>query len=349
MGNQKLYDRSGAEIQAGGIKPGNQTLPAMAWASATAYVTAWADDDGAGNVGIRGQLFSSAGAKLGLEFQVNTGDTGSSPTVVVAKLADGGFVVAWDGPGGIRFQRFDAEGAKVGLETLASPDTSVMTFQPSVAGLANGGFVITWTGDSGHTTNLSEIRGRIFSASGEALADQFTVNTVLDERQVASSVTALPGGGFAVVWPDSSPMFPIRLLFRRITTTSPSDIRCGRAKLGTPAVVTTLTLLVDVHVVGNAGLTREIRITTAAHGRWRYGVCRHRCDISKAAFLPADGTVTKSRWRRSSRDLCRHSEHLSLMTTRLCVGAGRYNSWSPDSSGSRDARRRLRCKGYAAG
>jgi Ca2+-binding RTX toxin-like protein len=215
MPSQKLYDRSGAELEVNTNKPGSQTLVAMARASAGSYVQVWTDDDGAGNVDVRAQLFSDAGEKIGTEFIVNTSTTGVQTNAAIAQLAGGGFVVAWEdqdaGADGsesaIRFQRFDSNGAKVGQETVANAIGDFAQLQPAIAGLAGGGFVITWSDEAGagQRNILWDISGRVFDAAGNPIGDQFTVNTITEQRQENSSVTALAGGGFAVVWQDGSP------------------------------------------------------------------------------------------------------------------------------------------------
>jgi hypothetical protein len=77
------------------------------------FVVVWRSggQDGNGD-GIFGQRFTSNGAKLGGEFQVNTYTTGNQDGPAVAMDAAGNFVVVWrsegqDGDGGGLFgQRF---------------------------------------------------------------------------------------------------------------------------------------------------------------------------------------------------------------------------------------------------
>jgi hypothetical protein len=213
-----LYDYAGAERVVNSTTAGAQTLPKMAMVSANRYVIVWTHDGADGGVSnpqVRAQLFDLSGAKVGGEFVVNSADDGIQTNAVVAKLAGGGFVVAWedrnsatDGSGSaIRFQQFSADGIKVGLETTANTTAALDQTRPAIAGLAGGGFVITWSDASGSGvgTNGLEVRGQVFAANGAASGTEFLVNTITSHDQTASSVTAMIGGGFAVAWQDNSP------------------------------------------------------------------------------------------------------------------------------------------------
>src|SRR5688572_16865096 len=111
MPSQKLYDWSGSEYAVGTTTDGDETMPGMAWVSATSYVVVWTASGIQPE--IRAQLFDASGTKIGDEFAIGA-DHGGATNAVVAQLAGGGFVVAWVdtdyGPNNesplIRFQRF---------------------------------------------------------------------------------------------------------------------------------------------------------------------------------------------------------------------------------------------------
>ena len=95
-----------------------QTLPAVAAAADGDFVVVWEQhgQDGADS-GVFARRFSSAGAPLATEFQVNSYDREQSALPAVATDADGDFVVAWQQlrPGrlelGIFARRFSSAGA----------------------------------------------------------------------------------------------------------------------------------------------------------------------------------------------------------------------------------------------
>jgi Ca2+-binding RTX toxin-like protein len=213
----RLYERADSEFTLNG-STGIQSLPKVAWISASRYIAVWTHETLSGGVfslQVRAQIFEANGTAVGPEFTVDT--SGEHQTdAVVAKLAGGGFVIAWeerlsgsDGSGSsIGYQVYGADGLPLGGEGRANSRTLQDQIRPSIAGLEGGGFVITWTDTSDYNdddSSWSAVRGQIFSASGSFVGSEFLVNSVTDRNQTASSVAALQGGGFAVVWQDESP------------------------------------------------------------------------------------------------------------------------------------------------
>ena len=213
-----LFERAGSEYTLNGTTAGVQSLVKVSWISGSRYVAVWTHDaDGAGPIQteIRAQIFEANGTPVGAEFTVNTGESGDQTNAVVAKLAGGGFVVAFedrqpfsDGSGSsIRYQVYGADGAPIGQSRLANLTMNLDQSRPSVAGLEGGGFVITWTdaSQSGGDTAGAAVRGQLFTAAGDLSGTEFLVNTITFRDQSDSNVVALAGGGFAVLWEDASP------------------------------------------------------------------------------------------------------------------------------------------------
>jgi Ca2+-binding RTX toxin-like protein len=127
----------------------------------------------------------------------------------IAQLADGGYVVVWrqyddNNPSSTthaQAQIFNADGTRRGGEFEVS---SGGQFQQnlSVAGLADGRWVVVWSGNytDGEDTSGAAIKGRVFTADGEAAAPVFTVNTTTTGDQTDPDVTALDDGNFLVTW-----------------------------------------------------------------------------------------------------------------------------------------------------
>ena len=80
------------------------------------------------------------------DFQVNTFTAGSQSGANVARLANGGYVVAWDstsaefGTSEVRMQRFDAQGRAVGSEQVVSAHGNAS----QVTAFADGRVLVTW-------------------------------------------------------------------------------------------------------------------------------------------------------------------------------------------------------------
>src|SRR6187401_2650265 len=91
----------GSEFQVNTYTPDYQRRPAVASEDNGDFVVVWqsAGQDGSG-LGVFGQRFSSAGSRLGAEFQANLQIIDDQWAPSVAMDSDGDFVVVWhDGSG----------------------------------------------------------------------------------------------------------------------------------------------------------------------------------------------------------------------------------------------------------
>ena len=144
---------------------------------------AWGSDehDGYGR-GIFARRFSSNGAGLATEFQVNTYTTYDQSRPALALDADGDFVVVWDSIAqddgddtGVFGQRFASAGAAIGLEFLVNVHTPDLQVSADVDMDADGDFVVAW-GSQNQDGSSHGIFARRFSSSGASLGE-FPVNT----------------------------------------------------------------------------------------------------------------------------------------------------------------------------
>ena len=181
----------------------HQQQPRVAVLADGGHVVVWQSDaqDGSG-WGVYAQRYDDAGAKIGGEVLVNTTTANHQYAPAVASLADGGYLVAWQGytgdSWGVWAQRYDAAGAKLGGEFQVNlPGTYGDQHQPAVAGLAGGGFVVTYSYDA-------EVSARVYNADGTPKSGEMLyLNTTLGGHQAMSQVVALPNGGFVAVWHGS--------------------------------------------------------------------------------------------------------------------------------------------------
>lgn len=72
---------------------------------------------------------------------------------------------------------------------------------PAMAALADGTYVVAWDSANRDDSN-NAIVGQRFSAAGDALGDEFVVNTTTLGPQKQASVAGLDDGGFIVTWTD---------------------------------------------------------------------------------------------------------------------------------------------------
>ncbi len=204
----------GPELQVNTYTIGGQLVnPPKAVASDAAgnFVVVWItfDQDGSG-AGLFGQRYSSTGAMLGTEFQVNTYTTGwqGGYGAVVASDAAGNFVVVWDSDGqdgsgaGLFGQRYTAAGAKLGTEFQVNTYTTDNQLFPAVASDAAGNFVVVWeSAYNGQDGSSSGVFGQRYSRTGARLGSEFQVNTYTAGDQAGVlAVTSDAAGNFVVVW-----------------------------------------------------------------------------------------------------------------------------------------------------
>jgi hypothetical protein len=86
----------GTEFQVNTYVVNAQSSPSIAGLAGGGFVVAWDSNgqDGSG-YGVYGQVFDSAGNKVGAEFRVSTFTNGDQFLSSAAGLAGGGFVVTW--------------------------------------------------------------------------------------------------------------------------------------------------------------------------------------------------------------------------------------------------------------
>ena len=202
--------RVGAEFEVNTYTPMYQSLPSVSADNAGAFVVVWesSEDEDGDSSGIFAQRFSAAGARVGLEFRVNSYTPGSQTRAAVASDADGDFVIAWQSLGqdgdslGVFARRFGSAGAPLAIELQVSSYTTNAQNFPDVALDADGDFMIVWT-SFGQDGDAYGIFARRFNSSGSPLAAEFKVNTVNAGSQTYPSVAASSSNGFVVVWQSS--------------------------------------------------------------------------------------------------------------------------------------------------
>ncbi|NKJ43557.1 cadherin domain-containing protein [Novosphingobium sp. SG720] len=207
----QLFDASGnkvgAEIAVNTATNGNQADPAIATLAKGGFVITWndssatqADTDG---TAVKAQVFSSSGVKLGNEFQVNTHAPGNQDHAVVARLANGTFVVSWQDRTGvddsltaIKAQLFNASGARLGTEILVSTtDSASDAVMPAITPMANGGFAIAWN-DSGPAWVMVQL----FYSTGAKAGSAFKLSADAINSDLPSALAGLADGSLASVW-----------------------------------------------------------------------------------------------------------------------------------------------------
>jgi len=195
---------------------GEQARPAVGRTAAGDFVVVWQSSGqlpGGSDVGIYGQRYSSTGAPLGTEFQINTLATGaSSPDVSMD--SGGKFVVAWQAaPGGsyldVFARRYSASGVPLAPEFVVNTLTSGSQFYPIVSAQSSvtdtvGSFVVAWTVASLYGGQPG-VFARRFVGNGPPLGGEFRVNTFTEGTPSLGGLDHDGLGNFVIAWTQGPP------------------------------------------------------------------------------------------------------------------------------------------------
>ncbi|MBC7908000.1 MAG: cadherin-like domain-containing protein, partial [Rhodospirillaceae bacterium] len=144
------------------------------------------------------------------EMVVNTTTTYDQSGPVVAVLANGGHVVAWQSYGqdgaswGVYGRVTSREGVN-GDEIKINTHTGDHQLDPQVSALAGGGFVVTWQSNNQDGSGYG-VYGQRYDAAGLPEGDEFRINNAPAGEQTRARMTGLEDGGFLVTWQSGSTM-----------------------------------------------------------------------------------------------------------------------------------------------
>lgn len=148
-----------------------------------------------------------------IDVRANSISTGAQFHPQIARLTNGGFVIAWAGQNSVHqdiyYRRFNANGTAIdaadvlanglGINSITNGDQG----SPVIATLKDGGFVIAYEDRAS-----SDVFGVVIDDSGTprsapgapAGQNQFRINTATSYDQTSPSVAALTNGGFVVTY-----------------------------------------------------------------------------------------------------------------------------------------------------
>ena len=170
------------------------------------FQVVWQSSVAPSNLEIRGRRISASGSPVGSELPVNTTSTGSQREPRIASASDGGFTVAWDGPGAqstgreIIGRRFDAASNPLGGEFRVNSDTTGEQASAAIATAPSGDFVVAWNRFGETPPSGAEILARRFAADGTPLGDDVEVPTVNDPGHSSVALSSGKSEDFLVSW-----------------------------------------------------------------------------------------------------------------------------------------------------
>jgi hypothetical protein len=218
----------GAELRVNSYTAGGQRAPVVAMSPDGGFVVVWEDLDvlppGNGRdgsvSGVFGRRFDPSGTALASEFQVSTYTRGTQQQPALDMDGRGGFVVVWssavqDGSdSGIFARRFDAAGTALGVELQVNTYTANAQWDPAVGVDRDGGFVVAWS-SSRQDGDGEGVFARRFTASGDALGAEFSVNVHTSGEQKTPAIGVDDDGDFVVAWASERDGYDYGVFARR--------------------------------------------------------------------------------------------------------------------------------------
>jgi hypothetical protein len=134
-------------------------------------VVVWSAERDVASYGIFGQRFSSAGERIGFDFQVNTSTFADQTVPAIAHDENGGFAVMWTSERDsdeVFARRFTSSGAPSGPEFQVNTHTPDSQKYADIAPLPGGRFVAVWQ-SNGQDGDVTGVFGRRFASAGAAL------------------------------------------------------------------------------------------------------------------------------------------------------------------------------------
>ncbi len=213
----RRYDNAGAALtapfQVNTYSTSNQNSNAIGMSPTGEYVITWFSNGSSGtdtSLGsIQAQLYNSAGATVGGQFQVNSETTGNQNGPAVAMLSTGEFVIAWESAAfspanvqTIQAQRYAADGTPLGTEFGVNAFTTGSQIFVAVGRDDNDNYLFSFgsTFSTGTDSAQQSIQFRAFDSMGTPFFDEFQVNSYTTDNQQFTAVAADANGDLVVVW-----------------------------------------------------------------------------------------------------------------------------------------------------
>lgn len=214
----------------------NQIDPVVATLEDGSIVIVWSSVGQDGDMlGIFARRFSSSGAPIGAEFQVNQFTANNQRTPSVASLTGGRFIIVWvselqrsSASVDVYARVFDLTGVPTGDEFAVNSTTNNPCANPSVVGSAQGGFAVAWSqkeegkigvpSDPSDPTGINDpspgaqkfsgtvrsaaswdVCGRFYDSGGNPIVGPSVLNTYTYGDQFGPSLSSI-GTNYLCVW-----------------------------------------------------------------------------------------------------------------------------------------------------
>lgn len=205
---QQRYDADGARM--GGETTVNSFAASVTEAQTVGladggWVVSWTWLTGTSNAAeIRMQRFDDAGNAVSIETTVNTTFANDQILSRLCALADGGWIVSWQGYDGffsqVYFQRYSSDGVAFGGEVVVNrTSVGLGHFDADVAALADGGWVVTYK----HDSVVDGIFQQRYDHNGLPVGGATRLDSGGASDLLTPQIVATPDGGWTTVWLES--------------------------------------------------------------------------------------------------------------------------------------------------
>ena len=207
----KVYDASGNLVGVGETPISNQNSPDGAVAAGTpggGYIVAWHD----------GNFNETFVSTYDAQGHILVGQNGVAATYgpdSIAALSNGNYVIGLEGVGGTSddaaFSIIDAQGHELLGPVDVSNTPGLRDSAALVTPLSNGNFAFTWSGVVGGNLSDSEIFTGVYDSGGQQVSAPIDVSQTPGPNfgDFDQHVTALSGGGYAMVWSGETNSGPV--------------------------------------------------------------------------------------------------------------------------------------------
>ncbi len=205
----KIFRRDGssifpAETRVNSVDSGAETLPRIAsFDNDGNYIVVWNGSDGS-NGGIKARIFDRNQNEVTPEKLINISTSGNQFNPNVTTLSNGVAIITWVNANNshVYARSYDSLGNAIdSKEILHNQDIQNDQSNPNGVKLANQGYVVTW--EHVNASLNVDIKARLFSEAGVALADEFIVNQYTNNNQISPTIDADANGNFIIAWESS--------------------------------------------------------------------------------------------------------------------------------------------------
>lgn len=192
------------EIAVNTLTTGNQLEPAVALQSDGEFVVTWESEGADGDEsGVRFRRFTSAGAGVGDEFEVNDVTAFSQRLPAIGTDGNGNFRVAWQtevqqNDFGVAARTFAADGTPDADEFQVNQATGGFQHNADIVVADDGSFVVVWQDDGQQAAG--DIFLRTFDDAGDPISGEVKVNQSLGFFRAKPAVARDGTGELVVVW-----------------------------------------------------------------------------------------------------------------------------------------------------